>query len=366
MTLRPERILDNHALAHAECFALDDPKGRPNAVVVARLTWRLSATGIASLALEPRPIRMTTTWSGAAGGAVLFPSDRVTAKVGTDVLLLASAHPPPRPLEARPPSAIDVRLRLEAGRRTLTKAVRVHGRRVFTKMLLGVEPGPAEPILGPVPLGYELAEGGTDADAEPAKREHPDNPAGVGYRATGPRVGAEAHRLEPLDGRAPAGFGPTAPHWPRRRALYGTTDERYYRHRYPVAPLDFNPLHTSDAHPDLWSPEPLRGDEPIELLGVVPEGAFRFRLPHYAPRFDVDVDGEVRPVETHLDTFLIDLRDPDERLVELTWRVAVPLPKKTDRLRSIRITHATELPEDVYPELRRRLDARRRAKENRA
>jgi hypothetical protein len=39
MTLRPERILENNALAHAECFVADDPSGRPVAVVVARLSW---------------------------------------------------------------------------------------------------------------------------------------------------------------------------------------------------------------------------------------------------------------------------------------------------------------------------------------
>lgn len=366
MTLRPERILENASLAHAECFALEEPSGRAVALVVARLTWLVGADGSARVALEPRPIRVPTSWQTEPGRAVLFPSDQVTAKLGTDLMMLGSAHPPPRGSGVAAPTFVDVRVRLEARGGTLTKALRVHGKRVFTKKLLGLSLGPAEPVVEPVPISYDLAEGGRNPNAEGAKREHPHNPAGVGFGDSSDLVGTAAYQIESLDGAAPAGFGPTAPQWPRRRALYGTTDDRYYRHRYPVPPADYDPRFTSDAHPDLWSEEPLLGDEPVEILGAVPEGSFRYRLPIYAPRFDVDIDGEVRPFPTHLDTYLLDLRDPDERVVELTWRVSVPLPRKTERLRSIRVTNATELPQGFYPELRRRIDEHRHAKENRA
>lgn len=366
MTLRPERILTNDALAHAECFVADEPSGRRVAVVVARLTWLVSPDGRAEVALEQRPVRLAASYHDDEGRSVCAPSDHVTAKLGTDVLMAGSAHPPPRPPGASPPSAIDVRFRLDAAGRSLVKSVRVHGRRVFVKKLVGVEPGPAASIVEPVPLVYDLAEGGIDPDAEPPKREHPDNPAGRGFGPPGKLVGTEAYRIESLEGAAPAGFGPTGPQWPRRRALYGTTDDRYYRYRYPVAPADYDPRFTSDAHPDLFSPEPLRGDEPVEIVGAVPEGAFRFRLPIYAPRFDVTLDGDERPWPTHLDTFFVDLSDPEARAVVLTWRISVPLPRKSERLQRIRVSNATELPEGFYPALRRRIDAHRQAKENRA
>jgi len=122
----------------------------------------------------------------------------------------------------------------------------------------------------------------------------------------------------------------------------------------------------SFAHPDLWSPEPLRGDEPVEIVNAVPERVFRFRLPRYEPRFDVTQDGEERRWPTHLDTYLVDLTDPAARVVELTWRAAVPIPRKSERLERICVTNGTELPEGFYPALRRRLDERRREKENRA
>ncbi len=364
MTLRPNRVLENNSLAHADCFAVDAPTGEHCAVVVARLTWQVSARGEARVALEPRPIRLTTLWRGSPGGTVHFPSDRLTAKLGTDVLLLGSAYPPPRSQGSPAPTELDVRFRIETGTRTLAKKLRVFGHRVFMKKWTGVAPGPAGAILEPVPLVYEFAEGGVDPDAIASKREHADNPVGVGYGSPAKLVGLEAYRIESLDGGAPAGFGPTTPQWPRRRALYGTTDDRYYRYRYPVAPADYDPRFTSDAHPELWSQEPLLGDEPVEVVGATPEGTFRFRLPRYAPRFDVTLDGEERSFTTHLDTFLVDLTDPDDRVVELTWRVCVPLPQKSERLGKIRVTNASELPTSFYPELRRRLDEHRHAKEN--
>jgi len=204
MTLRPERILENNALAHAECFTLDAPPRRM-AVVVARLTWSITPDGVASVALEPRPVRIPTSWNGHSNASMRFASDLATDKPGTDVVLLGHAHPPVRRPGASLPTAIDVSFRLEAGHRTLAKAVRVFGRRVFMRTLRGVEPGPAAPLLEPVPLVYELAEGGVDPDADPSKRKHPDNPAGSGYgrglRADRAAVAASERALR-HDGRA--------------------------------------------------------------------------------------------------------------------------------------------------------------------
>ena len=62
---------------------------------------------------------------------------------------------------------------------------------------------------------------------------------------------------------------------------------------------------------------------------------------------------------------IIDLTDTERRTVELSWRIAVPLPKKTERLGTIRVTNGTELPAGFYPGLRGRIDQHRHEKETR-
>jgi hypothetical protein len=153
-----------------------------------------------------------------------------------------------------------------------------------------------------------------------------------------------------VGGSEPAGFGPIARQWEPRRSLYGTRDASWQRSRQPVPPKDFDPRYNCAGHPDLWSETPLRGDEPIEILGATPEGAWRFRLPYYAPAFHVTIDGEEETYDTHLDTILIDIEDTDERIVELSWRCCVRLPHKSERLEKIIITNAVKLGDEHYEE----------------
>ncbi len=342
-----DRVLENNALPFAAPFHLEDHRGFDTIVVVAKLAWQVGPNGRVRLAVPQRPIRLTAELRGGASSSIRYPSDHYCEKSGTDVIMLAKAYPP----EGAEVRELDVSLRIEAASGTIAKRVRAFGPRVFVKKIRGVVPGPAELLSEPLPLCYEHAEGGTDPE-DPAIRSA-TNPVGIGHvRDKAKLVGSEAYRLEPLDGKSPAGFGPIAAQWSPRRERYGTTDEAYYRRRYPVAPEDFDLRHNSDAHPDLWSETPLSGDEPIEILGATPEGAWRFKLPFYEPRFDLTMDDESRRLETHLDSMLIDIEDPGRRLVELCWRVCVRLPRKSERLDRIVVTNAIDVDRHYYDELR--------------
>ena len=74
--------------------------------------------------------------------------------------------------------------------------------------------------------------------------------------------------------------------------------------------------------------------ERLNLRGATPEGLFRFQLPRVTPGFSSFVGAKRSEHRTHLDTFLI---DADARRVELTFRAAVPLPRKYEMLDSVRI-----------------------------
>ena len=334
-----DRLLENNALPFAAPLRMTDEHGFDVVVVVARLAWQVSALGEARLAEPQRPIRINPVHHLGAASSLRFPSDHQPSKPGTDLLVLGRAYPP----SGQSVTQLDVSVRLETGSHTLHKKLRVHGPRVFMKRLGGVAPGPARPFDHPVPLVYELAEGGRDP-LHPDFSE-PTNPVGLGKRKNRLELlESEAPRIELLGGDKPAGFGAIAPHWSPRAEWFGTTDGDYAERRHPVAPEDFDPRHFSDAHPDLWSETPLRGDEPIELLGLTPEGQWRFKLPPYQPRFDSRIDGESQELPSHLDTILIDVENPAERIVELTWRAKVRLPRKSERLQAITLTDKLPLP----------------------
>ena len=311
-------------------------------VVVAKLTYAVSASGEVSLAARPSPIRGADVpvSDQLERVGVLYPGDLVDEKPGTDVLMIGTAHPP----AGKPVPAFDVSLRIEAAGASIKKSVRVHGPRVWAAGLLGI--------------ARSGGAGATDAARlralvrrlrrGPARRRGSPHPAGIGFALDRARlVGSPAPEIEDplasLASRSPAaaGFGPIAMSWSPRAERAGTYDRAWARERAPLRPIDFDPRHGSCAPADLWSEEPLVGDEPVELLGVLAQGAWRFRLPRYGPRFESVIRGVKEPLSTHLDTFLVDL---DARQVELTWRASVPLPKKSEHLEKLRIFETQALP----------------------
>jgi hypothetical protein len=200
-------------------------------------------------------------------------------------------------------------------------------------------------VREPVPLIYELAWGGVDLSDPARPLGEPRNYVGRGVtRAPKSLVDRPAAQLEdptnPLGGRGnvPACFGPIHRHWQPRASYAGTYDQAWMETKMPLPPDDFDPRFHVCVPPDQWSPVPLRGDEPCEIRGATPEGVWRFQLPRIAPGFSSFTKERVQDHRTHLDTLLI---DADTRRVELTWRAAVPLPRKYEMLERVRVIEKT-------------------------
>lgn len=340
-----DRRCQNLTHLQARCLPAEDRDGRLLVVAIAKLTLEVDGLGNCRLAYPPSPIRLADERHGDGPYAsTKYPSDYVEEKPGTDVIFVGTAHPP---RTSSPPTQMDVELRVGL----LHKVVRVFGTRVFGSFTLGrLVPGPPQP-LRPTPLRYELAWGGHD-ESNPNELElDRENPAGVGFaELRHRRVGGVAPALEIPPAllernQGPAGFGAIGSSWWPRVKLAGTYDDAWRRSRAPIKPKDFDPRFHCCAHPDLWSETPLRGDEPVEVLGATAEGNWRFRLPPFAPTFASVTRGEdEQPLDTHLDTFLI---DGDERRVELCWRAAARLPRKAEFLERIVIREAIHLPDSV-------------------
>jgi hypothetical protein len=337
--------MQNLTPMEVRCLPMEDRHGRALCVAVAKITYTVSPMGIVRLAKGPSPIRIGDEPHDASSHAsTRFPHDYVDDKPGTDVIVAGTAWPP----DGRPVRDMVVSVRV--GR--LFKAIRVFGTRVYQRGVLGgLEPGPAQ-RLGPTPIRYELAFGGTD-EVGGSPIAHPQNPLGMGFAATRRKLaGTAAHLLEiettMVDkGREPAGFGAIGPHWSPRLELIGTRDLAWQRTRAPLPPLDFDPRHACAAHPDLHSDSPLSPDEPVELVGMTPEGTWHFRLPKIAPVFSSTMRGEERPHDTHLDTFIV---DADTRRVELVFRTAIALPKKAQHLERVTVRSTGELPPSTVSE----------------
>jgi hypothetical protein len=202
--------------------------------------------------------------------------------------------------------------------------------------------GPARPIETPVPLKYELAWGGLDLSQPDEPLGEPRNTVGRGVaHDVKALVGEPAAQLEdpehPIGGRTPrpACFGALHRHWEPRSGFAGTHDQRWMDTRMPLPPEDRDPRFEVTAPPDQWLPKPLRGDEPIEIVGATPSGRWTFRLPRIHPGFASWTSGARSEHRTHLDTVLV---DADALTVELTWRAAVPLPKKYELLEKVLIS----------------------------
>jgi hypothetical protein len=315
--------VSNESGARELAVPVKDQTGRSFLAVIAKWTFLVDPSGRVEL----------DTYNGedAATSSIRRPSQLFEHKPGTDVILLGHAHAPSRGSA----TAVDVSLRVGP----LSKTVRAHGLRVWQAGTFGgLVAGPARPIREPIPLVYELAWGGYDATGDQPMGEW-RNTVGRGvarnWRAL---VGQSAAQLE--DPRSPIGHGDNVPasfgaihrHWAPRKTFAGTYDDAWAETKMPLLPDDFDArFHVCVPH-DQWSPTPLRGDEPIDVRGATPEGVWRFSLPRIAPGFSSVTDGRRVEHRTHLDTVLI---DADELRVELTWRAAVPLPPKYQRLERV-------------------------------
>lgn len=307
---------------------LSDLDGRSQLAVIAKWAFHVGAYGeLERIASTEAEVDLVDTFAGEdpATSSIRRPSQLFARKPGTDVVLLGHAHP----RAGANATYADVSLRVGPIRKT----VRAHGLRVWQSSTFGgLAPGPARPIREPIPLIYELAWGGQDLSDPMKPLGEPRNYSGRGVtRDPKSLVDRPAAQLEypdkPLGGRnnVPAAFNPIHRHWQPRASYAGTYDEAWMETRMPLLPVDFDDRFHVCVPPDQWSETPLRSDEPIEVLGATPEGAWRFQLPRIAPGFSSVVLGRRQEHRTHLDTVLI---DADVRRVELTWRAAIPLPRK--------------------------------------
>lgn len=344
----PTRLMSVQNLTpfnHFSCHKMA-PRRRYSDVVVVKGTFELTPGSLEMVSPAAEPIVPADSyWDPSLGvrASVKKAGDLVLYKPGTDVLVTGSARAP----RGRPAPMWEVGVAVRDGSSTrLRLDLRATGRRRFEHrgMMRGWAISDPEPATE-VPLRYELAYGGAYPErrgGEPERlRVHEPNPSGIGFcdvdsldkqqTYEAPQWELREHPVTAPSRDVPlAGLGPLARHWLARRAYAGTYDEAWERdvreglerRLPPDYALDFDLRFFQCAHPSLVSAQHLRGDERLELMGLV-EGAetFATHLPGVSVCASVSSGRPPwRELRLPLDTVHVDL---DARRVSLVWRLSV-------------------------------------------
>ena len=123
----------------------------------------------------------------------------------------------------------------------------------------------------------------------------------------------------------PTGFGFLSPNWQPRLSFAGTYDEQWQTRQAPYLPADFDLRFFNMAHPDLIYPGYLTGGEPVQISGVNPNGVLKFNLPELSLQAAVAIKSRTEHPGFNLETLLI---EPDELLLGMTWKAALPCDKE--------------------------------------
>lgn len=329
--------LKNSSPFVAQIAVLPDVRGIDTLYVTVKATFAMG--GRLEVADPQPPVLLADEYWGEPGVSSLkYASDVHLTKPSTDVVLVGQAHAPGR----KPVAQLDVSLAV--GKRK--KVVRVFGDREWRPGILIAPASMTKPApFKTMPLVYERAFGGLH-EIEGKKPEilfEPRNPVGSGF--AGKRKGDELKGL-PLpnledpadlvggtkDQPAPAGFGFVAPAWEPRKSFAGTYDAAWLKQRAPYLPKDFNPRFFNTAHPDLVLDRYLTGGERVEAVNVTPHGVLNFRLPVCELQATVRVAGREEKPVLNLETVLI---EPDDALLSMVWRGAVPCDKRVLKVEEI-------------------------------
>jgi hypothetical protein len=299
--------------------------------VIAKATYVFFPGGT-ELASEQIPISFTDQfYDEADGGGIRYESDMAPFKPNTDIVLSGSAHAP----EAAPTTEMDVALKVGP----IEKRLKVFGKRlwnykgVLSKQYVATD---ARSFIT-CPIRYSKAFGGMDRTTGEYCEQ---NLLGKGFYAVKTKeklIGRPLPRIEdpkelirtPADHPPPAGFGFCHRAWQPRASYAGTYDNAWRAERSPRLPVDFDYRYYNGAHPDLQVKNYLRGDEPVALTHLTPEGRVQFNLPSVAPICTIQRRGQEKPetIPLILDTLFI---ESDERTFCLVWRGRSPIEDLND------------------------------------
>lgn len=330
--------IDNNTPFAAERCWVRDKNGAEVWLVAVRGTFNIFPDGSLDIAEEQVNVCMAPEYFGEpTGSSLLYESDLIHEKPGTDVILHGHAYAP----EGDYSTKLDVAFQIGP----LIKSLRVFGDRFWEKGILGLKSSPARPFLK-MPIRYERAFGGWDQKHKDTTKHdwEPRNPIGTGFAVKANHL--EGQRLPNIEypndlisswkkRPCPAGFGPVPGHWQPRLQYGGTYDQKWEDERLPLLPEDFDERFYRCAPPDQQIEGYLQGGERVTLKNLTPQGVLKFQLPTVKLNFETFFDKETIAHEADLYTVII---EPDFPRLIMVWHTNLPCHFKVLKLQKTTIT----------------------------
>ncbi len=320
--------LDNQTPFKTAIAVFPDRLGVDTLYIVVKATVNLRPT-LSLAETQVPPTVADEYYADPAASSLRHGSEMHIGKPGTDVVLIGNARAPGE----RPVARMQVGMAV-GGRQ---KTIAVSGDRVWRDG----RPSEPEPFVT-MPLIWERAFGGLHLRGEQLMGEA-RNPVGCGFaggRSASDMQGLALPNLEdpasPLQrvGQIPppANLGPIAPSWLPRRGYAGTYDEQWERARAPYLPEDFDPRFFQCAVPEFAFDRYLQPGEPVQVVGVTPDGPIAFTVPDSHLHIAVTMSGTTRETAANLETLSI---EPDDNRACFTWRAALACNRQALKVQKV-------------------------------
>lgn len=274
--------IDNQTGYAADRTWIRDASGAEIWVVAVKATFDILPDGSTRIAVEQVPVHSGPVPHPGLD-SLCYETDLGPSREATDILLNGHAHAQ----GAEPVSKLLIGFQIGK----LQRSARVVGDRVWRRGLLGLKASNIEPFSR-MPLLAERTYGGDDQ----GKKRASGNPLGCGAaRRLGealPNIESIKKPYRPGSSRnTPMLFGPLPSHWAARQQFGGTYDEAWQKKRFPLLPLDLDPLYWQTAPQEQQFPGRIKGGETVTLTnltpaGFVPDGRLVFALPKVSLNFE--------------------------------------------------------------------------------
>lgn len=306
-------------------------------VLIAKAVFRRHADDKFRAEAAPEIIFEETFDGDPAWSPLIEDQDIAPCKVGTDLLVNATARAPDGGAWTDWPVSVAIPDRL-------FYEFRVQGPSYWTHRMLVGWTRSAPELVSEVPLSYALAYGGCAPGPNDAEAVHEFNPSGIGF-ITRERLGQKANIPIPQIGSLDEfmvsdpsahmtvhGLGPIAKAWLPRRSEAGTFDDAWQRDRHPRMPKDYSVQFWNAAPGPLRVEPPLKGGEQISVSGISHRSEpVNVNLPRVSCAVDLQGAEPAHAVMT-LDTVTLDLQSEDQErhTATLIWRIQIAAPHKYD------------------------------------